>query len=61
MWYEKTVMILASIGAINWGLSVLNWNAVEMLLGFAGQTVINAVYIIVALSGIYSLFLVLKN
>jgi uncharacterized membrane protein YuzA (DUF378 family) len=61
MWYEKTAMILAAIGAINWGLNVLNWNAVEMLLGFAGQIVINIVYIIVALSGVYSLFLALKN
>jgi len=61
MWYEKLAMVLAAIGAINWGLVVLNWNAVENILGFAGTTVVNIVYVIVALCGVYSLFLALKN
>jgi len=54
-------MILAAIGAINWGLTVLGWNAVELLLGWAGTIVVNLVYAIVAISGVYSLFLVFKN
>jgi len=61
MWHEKTAMILAAIGAINWGLTVLGWNAVELLLGWAGTIVVNLVYAIVAISGVYSLFLVFKN
>ncbi|MCW8966715.1 MAG: DUF378 domain-containing protein [Candidatus Pacearchaeota archaeon] len=57
MWYEKTAMTLAAIGAINWGLTIFGANAVEMLLGWAGMVVINIVYGIVALCGIYTLFL----
>ena len=61
MWHEKTAMTLAAIGAINWGLTVLGWNAVEMLLGWAGTMAVNLVYGIVALNGIYTLFLIFKN
>ncbi len=61
MWYEKLAMVLAAIGAINWGLVVLNWNAVEMIFGFAGTMVVNAIYVIVAISGIYSLYLAVKR
>ena len=61
MWHEKLAMVLAAIGAINWGLVVFGFNAVEMLLGWAGTIVTNLVYIIVAISGIYSLFLAFKN
>lgn len=61
MWYEKLAIVLAAIGAINWGLVVLGFNAVELLLGWAGIIVTNIVYIIVAISGLYSLFLAFKN
>ena len=61
MWHEKTAMTLAAIGAINWGLTVLGLNAVEMLLGWAGMIVVNIVYAIVALSGLYTLFLIFKK
>lgn len=61
MWYEKTAMTLAAIGAINWGLTVLGWNAVEMLLGWTGMFLVNIVYAVVALSGLYTLFLTFKN
>jgi uncharacterized membrane protein YuzA (DUF378 family) len=61
MWHEKTAITLASIGAINWGLTVLGWNAIEMLLGWAGIIIINIVYAIIAVSGIYTLFLIFKK
>jgi len=55
MWYEKTAMILAAIGAINWGLAELGWNAVSGLLGWAGSTIIMLVYYLIALCGVFAL------
>jgi len=56
MWYKKTALVLSAIGAINWGLAELGWNAVENLIGsWAGATVTMIVYYIVALCGIYAL------
>lgn len=53
MWYEKTAMILAAIGAINWGLvALLEWNLVEL---FSVSWLITTVYVLVAVSGIYAL------
>ena len=55
-WYKKTALVLAAIGAINWGLAELGWNAVAGLIGsWAGATVEALVYYIVALCGIYAL------
>jgi len=54
MWYEKTALILAAIGAINWGLAELGWNAVDKILGFA-IWLPSVVYYIVAISGVYAL------
>lgn len=56
VWYKKLALVLAAIGAINWGLAALGWNAVSGLIGsWAGATVEDLVYYIVALSGIYAL------
>lgn len=61
MWYEKTALILAAIGAINWGLAALNWNAVDKLIGsWAGETVVMIVYLIVGLCGIFALYNAVK-
>jgi len=54
VWYEKTALVLAAIGAINWGLAELGWNAVDKLLGFVSWLP-TVVYYIVALCGIYAL------
>jgi len=60
-WYQKTALVLAAIGAINWGLTVLGWNAVDKLIGsWAGATVTMIIYIIVALCGVYALVKALK-
>ena len=51
-WYAKTALVLANVGAINWGLNELDWNVVDML----GSTVAPIVYWIVALCGIFGLY-----
>ena len=56
MWYEKTALVLAAIGAINWGLDAIGWNAVDALIGsWAGEITAMIIYIIVGLCGIYAL------
>lgn len=47
--------ILVVIGAINWGLSVINVNLVETLLGI-GTPAAKVVYSLVGLSGLWVLF-----
>ena len=60
VWYNKTALVLANIGAINWGLNALGWNAVDKLIGsWAGASVATIVYYIIALCGI-CLFIGLK-
>lgn len=54
MWWKKTALVLAAIGAINWGLAELGWNAVEFLLGFVDWLPM-VVYYVVALCGVYAL------
>lgn len=56
-WYDKTAMVLAAIGAINWGLDALGWNAVATLLSWGG-ILVDIVYYIVALAGLYTLYLI---
>lgn len=59
---EKTAMVLASVGAINWGIIALTGiNYVDKLLSFvplasAGKIV----YIAVGLSGAWGLYYALK-
>ena len=56
VWYKKLALILAAIGAINWGLNELEWNAVSKLVGsWAGASIEVALYYIIALCGIYAL------
>jgi len=51
---------LASIGAINWGLvGMFNCNLVSYLLG-EGTTLTKIVYVLVGISGLYSLLVVSK-
>lgn len=48
--------VIITVGAINWGLvGIANLNLVEALLG-AGSPLTQIVYIIVGLSGIYSVW-----
>jgi len=55
-WLNKTALVLANIGAINWGLTAMGWNAVENLIGsWATSVGSNIVYALVAVSGIWGL------
>jgi uncharacterized membrane protein YuzA (DUF378 family) len=54
-WYETTALVLAAIGAINWGLTELGWNAVAGLIGSWSPLLASVVYYVVGLSGIYAL------
>ena len=56
MWYEKTALVLAAIGAINWGLNEIGWNAVDALVGSWSVMVASIVYYLVGLCGIYALY-----
>jgi uncharacterized membrane protein YuzA (DUF378 family) len=61
MWYKTLALILAAIGAINWGLAELGWNLVDSVFSWAGATVVSVIYYIVALAGIYALILAFKK
>lgn len=61
MWYEKLALVLAAVGALNWGLAELGWNLVEAIFSWAGVIVVSVVYYIVALAGLYVLFLAFKE
>ena len=59
-WYEKTALVLAAIGAINWGLTELGWNAVDALIGSWSAMTASIVYYIVGLCGIWALIKIFK-
>ena len=54
--WTKTAFILANIGAVNWGLEQFEWNVVDLLGGVAVW-----VYYIIAISGLYGLYAILKK
>jgi uncharacterized membrane protein YuzA (DUF378 family) len=56
-WITK---ILVIVGALNWGLTALNWNLVEKLLG-AWPTVVTIVYALVGLAGLWELVMLFKK
>ncbi|MBU2616844.1 MAG: DUF378 domain-containing protein [Nanoarchaeota archaeon] len=55
MWYTKTAIVLANLGAINWGLNELGWNAVDKLLSFVSWLPM-VVYYVIGLSGLYGMY-----
>ena len=61
MWYEKLALVLAAVGALNWGLAELGWNLVEAIFSWAGAAVVSVVYYIIALAGLYVLFSAFKK
>lgn len=58
-WVEPTTKVLASVGAVNWGLTALGWNAVESILGTGALT--NTVYGAVAVSGVVVLWRMIQK
>ncbi len=55
----KLITILAAVGALNWGLTVFEFNLVNWLLGSVPMLE-NAVYLIVGISGLLLLVKVCK-
>lgn len=51
---HMVAFLLVVVGAINWGLSALGLNVVQMLLG-AWPMVEKVVYLLVGVSGVYLL------
>lgn len=57
---EKTALVLSAIGAINWGLTELNFNLVEKLIASWSSVTATIIYYIIALCGIFALYKVFK-
>lgn len=54
---DTIAMLLVIIGALSWGLmGLLGINLVDSLVGGLGTTVVNIVYDLVGLSGLYMLW-----
>ena len=51
--FEQIALVLASIGAINWGLTIFKYNLVLKLLHI--QWAINLVYGLIGIAGLYLL------
>lgn len=52
----KVAVILANIGAINWGLVAVNFNLVEWLANLVSLPILaTVIYALVGISGIYCL------
>jgi len=57
----KAALVVANIGAINWGLNELGWNAVDKLIvSWAGSSVGMVVYLLVGVCGLVGLYKVFK-
>ena len=59
VWYEKLALVLAAIGAINWGLVALSPKA-ELIQYLSVGWLITTVYAVVGLCGIYALMKAFK-
>ncbi len=60
-WFNKTALIIASIGAINWGLATFGHDIVDRTIGELIPELTKIIYWIIAISGIYVLILTVKN
>ena len=56
---EKTAMVLAAIGAINWGLLAISPKA-ELVQYLSNSILITVVYAIIGLSGLWMLVKIFK-
>ncbi|MFA5141860.1 MAG: DUF378 domain-containing protein [Candidatus Woesearchaeota archaeon] len=56
-WLDFTVLVLIIVGALNWGLTALGYNVVDMLLGgFAMYA-----YYLVGLAGLYEIYFATRH
>lgn len=58
-WYDKTALILAAVGAINWGFAELGFNLVYKIFG-SWPLIESIVYYVVALCGVWALYKIFK-
>lgn len=57
---DKVILVIAAIGAINWGLTELGYNLVNLIVG-SWPVIESIVYYIVALCGIWALIKIFKK
>jgi len=57
--WVKVALVLANVGAINWGLDALGFNVVDLLVG-SWPTVAMVVYLLVGVCGLVGLYKVFK-
>ena len=58
-WLDWTALILVIIGGLNWGLYIFGWNLVDGVFG-QGLFLANLIYVLVALSALYTIVIVRK-
>ena len=57
---DKVILVIAAIGAINWGLTALGYNIVSLIVG-TWPIIESIVYYIIALCGIWALIKVFQK
>jgi len=57
--WDRTALIVAAVGALNWGLAELGWNAVTGIFG-NWPIIVSIVYYIVAVAGLWTLYKAFK-
>jgi len=57
-WLDWVALILVIIGAINWGLAIMDWNIVTLL---PWDMAVKVVYGLIALAGLYTIYLAFKE
>ena len=57
---DKVILVIAAIGAINWGLYKLNYDLVSLIFG-SWPAIATIIYYIVALCGIWALIKIFKK
>jgi len=61
MWYKKTALALAAIGAINWAFAEMNFDLIQKLIvSWTAPVVGSILYWVVALCGVYALVRLFK-
>lgn len=58
-WYDWVAYSILSVSAINWGLTVFNYNIVEKLFGGI-PFIANGIYLIIGIAGLYSIVTAFK-
>lgn len=59
-WIDVTALVLVIVGALNWGLvGLFDYNLVSELFG-VDTAVTNAIYVIVAVAGLWTIWTLVK-